>query len=164
MFKKYAGKIGCLLGCLLFLIFVVNSLWIVLYFEDRKENMPSKDSTSLGFFLPDQATNISYYRNFGYTYYECEISEKDALEFTSKEGWTMQPIGEEPIRMWCSFFSTTNGPQRTAAMEYFEKYGEGNYPYYISEGYYFDDMTNRGGNTIVYDTSLGKLFFQMSRR
>ena len=160
MFKKYAGKIGCLLV----LLFIAHSFWFVLFYKDMKENMPSKDSTSLRGYLPDQATNISYLHRANHVYYECEISEKDALEFTSKEGWTMQPIGEEPIEMRCLFFSTTDGPQLSAATEYFEKYGKyGSYPYYISEGYYYDDVTN-SVYRIVYDTSLGKLFFTMSRR
>jgi len=161
MFKKHASKIGCLF----FLIIVVWSFWVSFRFKEIKENMASKDSTSLGFFLPDQATNISYYRKFRYLYYECDVSEKDVLDFTSKKKWTLQPISEEPIEMECLFFSTTNGPQRSVAMDYFEKHGERKvYPYFINEGYYYDDMTNRGGYRIVYDTSLGKLFFELSMR
>jgi hypothetical protein len=161
--KKFSKK-KC--GCFVFLLFFAYSFWVFFYFEDIGENIATKDSCSINYFLPDQAINISFYRNSRYVYYECDVSLKDALDFTSKRKWTMQPIGEKPMEARCRFFSTTDGPQRTAAMKYFEKYGESGkvYSYYISEGYYFDDFSHEGGYRIVYDTSLGKLFFQLSMR
>jgi len=160
--KKFSKK-KC--GCLVFLLFVAYSFWVFFHFEDIGENIATKDSCSINYFLPDQAINISFYRNSRYVCYECDVSLKDALDFTSTRKWTMQPIGEEPVEMNCRFFSTTDGPQRSAAMEYFKKYGEKKgYPYYVSEGYYFDDLSHRGGYRIAYDTSLGKLFFELSMR
>ena len=161
MIKKNIERLGCITIVLTPFVWFFLASWIDKNVVVIKENMPSKDSTSLGFFLPDQAKNISYWCNRLYMYYECEVSEKDALEFASKRKWTMQPIGEEPIRMDCHFFSTTDGPQLSAATEYFEKYGESTvYPYYISEGYYSDSTMNKDEFHIVYDTSLGKLFFR----
>jgi len=164
---KYMERFGCVTIILAPFVLMLFGVWFKMTFEVIGENIPQKgeETGSIDFFLPDQATNISFYRGGNIVYYECNVNEKDALEFTSKKKWTMQPIGKEPVEMMCYFFSSTDEPQRSVALKYYENGGARRlYSYSISEGYYYDDMTNRGGYTIIYDSQQGKLFLFMSMR
>ena len=159
--KNYMGGIGCVI-ILLIPIGLISVVWFDMTFNVIGENISHKgdETRSITSFLPDQATNISFWRNRRHVYYECHVSEKDALEFASKQEWTMQPIGEKPVIMHCYFFDSTGEPQRSCAMEHFGTLGENKYyPFAINEGYYSNKTMNKGGFHIVYDTSLSKLFF-----
>jgi hypothetical protein len=137
--------IGLLRGCYLHLT----------HFETA-ENVERVD------WLPNTASNISYYRSYNFTAYEFDISEDEFRRWT----WLkVKPISE-PVEIYRYSFVARSyqglGPNPTnAQLEAAEAVERAT----ISDGLYYEERHGNGrGVSIAYDRKRGRAFFQANPR
>lgn len=123
------------------------------------ENVPSVG------WLPDGATNVSYYRSYLNTAYEFDIDEQGFLDWSR---WDVTEI-DRPVRILrYVYFSkpppTLSNQLTDAEWEEFAK-TEVKRSVEISDGlYYVYRQSNGGGVMVGYDRTTGRAYYQSAPR
>ena len=137
-------------------IWFVRSMYVVLTQIETRENVPSVD------WLPDTASNVSYYRSYLNTAYEFDISESG---FRSWSRWDVTEISE-PVTIE-RYSQLSKCPEPNATDEEWEAYfmADSERSATIDDGLYYgyrqDDF---GGVWVAYDRKRGRAFFQSAHR
>jgi hypothetical protein len=117
-------------------------------------------------WLPEGATNISYYRSYRFTAYEFDISEEGFQEWAKRWG-QVQPI-KDPVRV--NRFSTLIQPPSnvsTSSIGQMEVSGTEIDPATatISDGYFYEKrQSNGGGVCVAYNSKAKRAYFQSNPR
>jgi hypothetical protein len=106
-------------------------------------------------WLPDTATNISYFKSYLFTAYEFDISEEEFLKLAEKKGWKVKKINQTKrvLRYTYGVNQKNNTSKKT------------NTEAIIDSGYYYNKrFSNGGGITVVYDNEKQTAYFQSDPR
>jgi hypothetical protein len=129
-------------------------------------------------WLPEEASDICYYRSYGFTAYEFDISEQGFLDWAESRwaGWDVQPI-EEPVSVTRYRSRTDSDPPYDwdAANDLMdEDPEEWERQYYarraiynasISHGFYYGHETGNGGGVqVAYDSEKGRAYVHSTPR
>lgn len=103
-------------------------------------------------WLPNGATNVSYYRSYSFTAYEFDISEEGFLEWA--DGWNVAPI-TLPESIWRYTKYTVAEPKRV----------EEAHTAMIASGYvHRSGQSSGGGMVVAFDREAQRAYFQSSPR
>ena len=140
-------------------VWFVNGLYVELTHIDHGEGVASVP------WLPESASNISFYRSYMYTAYEFDISEQDFSK------WTWLDVAEisTPVTITRYKTFTTKIPELSAnptaseLLAHQTAYDEQSAT--ISDGLYYESRRNNGGGVMVcYDRKIGRAFLQTNPR
>ena len=142
-----------------FSVWFVRSAYIDFTHVETNENLSAVD------WLPQSASNISYYKSYQFTAYEFDISEAEFCEWSR---WDTAEI-TEPVKITRYTLVTGKIPDIGT------HYSQSEIDAYsaaidqrratIEEGlYYGHTRSNGGGVWVGYDRGLGRAFFQSSPR
>ena len=136
----------------------VGFVW---YAIDSSKKIESGQGVTTVPWLPDAATDISYYRSYGWTAYEFEISEEGFIEWTSKyplkevddtvymERWSWLDFSQESSHLSTEEYQSLRLSHLTA----------------IENGLFGGrSWTNGGKELVAFDRKLGRAFFQSNPR
>ena len=142
-------------GCMMLPVLLVL-LWIGLVFyanshPDTGEHIPRAD------WLPESASDISFYRSYSHTAYEFKISERDLLKWADR--WSFQEI-EKPVRIH-RYLYFLKRPEDFGSYEEYHR----ECTIEVPEGLIsVRRQRNGGGHTAVYDRKTGYAYVQTSPR
>lgn len=127
-------------------------------------------------WLPDSASNVSFYRSYPFTAYEFDIPEQDFLEWAEDHGWDVRRIKDEEKAIYRHHFgggrlkypdeppADATEAQEQRWLRAVEEYAEA-FQKKIDNGYYYRyEQSNGGGITVGYDLDTGRAYFQSSPR
>ncbi|MFO0884316.1 MAG: hypothetical protein U0894_09020 [Pirellulales bacterium] len=111
-------------------------------------------------WLPQSATNVSYYNAYPYTVYEFDISEAEFVKWSPKK---LSPITAPVIvTRYCYFqrprLTSANGKRRSPLMPLPPRWAT------VSTGLVYDDTSHRGGIQVTYDRLQGRAYYFRSMR
>jgi hypothetical protein len=140
--KSNKSKMIVLVVC----IFIFGGYLFYNYTTTSKydENVKSVD------WLPEVATNISYFKSYLFIAYEFTISENDFLALAEKEGWKIEQI-EKLFEI--SRYTSGENPEgaETEAI--------------ITSGYFYEQReTDGGGISVAFDADKQRAYFQSNLR
>jgi hypothetical protein len=113
-------------------------------------------------WLPDAASNVSYYRSYLFTAAEFDISEKEFLQWAEKRGWPLSPVRDTVrIRRYMERTITRKSHPTPKEIAEYDALTEKA----ISHGYFFElRHKNGGGVRLAYDLDTGRGYFQRNSR
>ena len=126
-------------------------------------------------WLPESATDVSFYRSYSFTAYEFTIPEQNFLHWA--KGWEVARIVGEPrsISRYHRGLNDVPYPDDPAPGEHSKEvwskyetalaqYREANVKH-IANGYYYEIRQSDGGGMAVgYDKEIGRAYFQSAPR
>jgi len=112
-------------------------------------------------WLPDAATNVSYYKSYSFTAYEFDISEEDFKKWAWK--WDVKKI-DKPVKVGRYTRRTLLMPDDPDEVEYDEYQNE--VWAKIKVGYYYTTPPrgNGGGTSVAYNLFTGRAYFYSTPR
>jgi len=160
---KTRHAIGCLLGILLFtpiscvVVWVGGGLWLSRQPAEVGEN---EEHVS---WLPDEATNVSYYKAYMWKAYEFDISEEGFKRWAIK--WDLKEIDEEQS-IWRYSYMSFLAKRREENVDYDELFSEEEKHIATVKNGLYDKKKSRSssGYHVVYDRDRGRAYFESSRR
>lgn len=100
-------------------------------------------------WLPESASDVSYYLVYGSWAYEFRITESDFLEWAKENDWPPEKIAGEPVSI----------------TRYTRMMHQDDTRKIIKDGYYFENLQENGGGTYVaYDTNTNYAYFYRQAR
>jgi len=114
-------------------------------------------------WLPDEATNVSYYKTYSWTAYEFDISEHGFKSWAIR--WDLKEIEEEKSVRRYSYipFRMREHEERMDFEEFFAE--EEKHIATVAGGLYDEeDWDNGGGYHVVYDRKRRRAYFQSNKR
>ncbi len=123
------------------------------------ENVPSVN------WLPDAASNVSFYKSYSFTSYEFDIPESDFVKWSR---WELSPI-DEPVSIprYCYSSVDVPAPGPNATAEEWQAF-ESSYASRsakITNGLYYGYLQGNGGGVWVgYDRNLGRAYYHSAPR
>ena len=144
----------------LFVTTVAVFLWLLLGFNRVLTRVEYGVNQASVPWLPKSATNVSFYKSYGYTAYEFEIPEDDFVKWS---GQKLTQIGG-PLRVprYCLVNSRLPdyGPNPTLRQEREQFQALAAREAVVSKGLAYTQHFGSGGGTIVaYDRQRGKAYF-----
>jgi len=142
-----------------FAIWFLRSAYVGLTQVEIAESVASVD------WLPDAATNVSYYRSYVNTAYEFDIDEHGFRDWSR---WNVAEI-TEPVQLSRYLSFATPPPQEPVNTTEAEQIAFAN-AYYsrgvtIRDGlYYGNTQSNGGGVWVAYDRRAGRAYYQSAPR
>lgn len=128
-------------------------------------------------WLPEAATDVSFYRSYSFTAYEFTIPEAAFLEWANDRGWKIAKIEGEPrsISRYHRGLDDVPHPEEPRPDEksraVWEAYNAGVDKWRdatiktITHSYYYEwRQTDGGGVSVVYDLDTGRAYFQSNPR
>lgn len=127
-------------------------------------------------WLPESATNVSYYRSYLWTAYEFSIDERAFLQLTRDQGLDVRPIGPEPFTIKRYSFDAgrrmypaalPEGASEAEIARYDEAVSRSEEAQHktIRRGYWYRNIRSNGGGTSwAYDLDSGRAYYDYSAR
>ena len=149
---------------------VVSALALLAWFaygaivaDEQVEIGENLDTVS---WLPDEASNISFYRSYRFTAYEFDISE------AGFERWSQWPVNDLSTPKKIARYLVRTEPESPAPSfdatdEQLIAYHRARQNQYakITDGLYYEiEQSNGGGVWVGYDRQKGRVFYQSSPR
>lgn len=157
--KGWQGKAGCavlVMACILLYWCISINVTRV----EVGENVPTVP------WLPNSASNVSFYKSYSYTAYEFDIPE---TAFVNWSRWGLTPI-TQPVQVWrYCLFQVANVPQPdpSASDEELKAFSDlrNSGMATITDGLFYERrQRNGGGVRVAYDRNRGRAFYQSAPR
>ena len=135
---------------------ILRATYVSFTYVETAENVTHVD------WLPDSASNISYYRSYSFTAYEFDIPEADFIAWSSRD---LKPI-KAPVEVYRYSHATTpaDTPHPNASYEELQEMLARRMAT-VTDGLYFEyRQQNGGGLRMAYDRSKGRAFVKTSPR
>ena len=139
-------------------IWFFHSAYVDFTHVENGENVPAVD------WLPEHASNVSYYHSYMFTAYEFDITEPEFLKWSE---WEVAEISEPvKIRRYNLFADVAlPGQNSTQAEDAKFMAAMAQKSATIDDGLYYGHLQNNGGGIWVgYDRKLGRAFYQSAPR
>ena len=152
-------KLLAITAVVAFAVWFVHSAYVGLTHVETAENVPSVD------WLPQSASNISFYKSYQFTAYEFDITEP---EFRKWSRWDVSEISEPAtitryVRV-TGAIPNINAHHSQAELDAFEA-AIAEQAVTIENGlFYGHTQSNGGGVWVGFHRGLGRAFFQSSPR
>jgi hypothetical protein len=118
-------------------------------------------------WLPNAASNVSYYKSYGFTAYEFDISEAEFRKWARR--YELNEIGDSPIEVMRYQYVGTYAPVRKDNPSLIDdaKFAEwaADVQAEVGNGLYFSERrANGGGVTVAFDRDSRRAYFQSNPR
>ena len=149
------------IGVIAFLICFIQGACVHFTRFETAENVSHVD------WLPDEASNVSFYKSYSYKAFEFDISENGFLEWAQR--WDVQPIASPVTILRYSLMTTAvpdyNKPNPTQDERLLQLQQHPSQRATIRDGYYYDyEDSSYGGVSVAYDRSKGRAYLQSNPR
>ena len=113
-------------------------------------------------WLPPTASNVSYYKSYGYTAYEFEMSEAD---FRCWARFEVKPITSKvQINRFSYMTRDSSALDLNSPDERWKRWEEAGTATVTDGLYYSERRSNGGGVSLAYDRQRGRVFYQTNPR
>lgn len=120
-------------------------------------------------WLPDEASDVSYYRTVHMVVYECRIARPAFVALAREKGWELKPIREPTEATRPAWFST-QAPRKEDFPGDQDRYDReftawlGRTRAVVRDGWTAGDREGDCGDIVVYDQEAGRLYYYWTAR